>query len=119
VNIQNTAPEPEAYFIDPRLPGTTPLTLGALNTPSVTEPTNVTSTIPLYLIPTHTTSLSEQATTAGSQPIQFDSGSSAGDPDIFSDEGSTATGSFADKAAAEQAARTRERDMPTSRSRDR
>jgi hypothetical protein len=46
-----------------------------------TEPLTIpTSNIPTYLVPTHTTSFLEQASTSGSNPIEFDSSSPAGDP---------------------------------------
>jgi hypothetical protein len=50
------------------------------------------STIPMYLVPTHTTSLTATATAPA--PIYFDFWSVWGDPDVASTTGDTATGTF-------------------------
>ena len=90
----STFPQPEAYFIDARLPGSTPLSLVALNSPDTTAPLNVTENTPLYLFPTHTTAFTGAASTTGSTPIQFDSLGPSGDPDVISTVGSTVSASF-------------------------
>jgi hypothetical protein len=61
---------------------------------TTTEPLTIESVFPEYLVPTHTTAFSESASTSGSQPIEFDSASPAGDPDVGSTAGSTAGASF-------------------------
>jgi hypothetical protein len=107
IAIRNTGVEPEMYFLDARLPTSTTLTLASLTpaTPPLTAPItgdNV-ATVPYYLVPTHTTAWSEQATTTGKEPIQFDSqaDNTAGDPDILSSAGLTATASFSDNPLAQ------------------
>jgi hypothetical protein len=95
VRIHNGGSAPEAYFIDARLPTSTTLNLSSLSNASTTEPLNFTSNIPIYLLPTHTTSFFELAGTPGTQPIQFDSSSPAGDPDIASSAGTAVSASFA------------------------
>ncbi len=98
VTIKNTSPAAESFFPDARLPQSTRLALTALKGGSTTEPLTSSANIPLYLIPTETSALNEAARALGSQPIQFDSGSPAGDPDIVSTVGSSVTASlFADR----------------------
>jgi subtilisin family serine protease len=92
VDVSNTGDVPEEYFIDARQPGTTTLNLAALDGNTTTEPLSLTSNIPFYLVPSDTTSWSEQATVSGgTAPIEFDSSSPAGDPDVGSTVGTTAT----------------------------
>jgi hypothetical protein len=95
VTIKNTGTAQESFFPDARLPGSTSLNLGALGGATTTEPLTGEANIPEYLVPTNSTTLSEQASTTGSQPIIFDSASPAGDPDIASTFGQTAAASFA------------------------
>ena len=94
VTIKNTGPAPESFFPDARLPQSTHLPLMALKGASTTEPLTSKANIPVYLIPTETSALNEAARALGSQPIQFDSGSPAGDPDIASTVGSSVTASL-------------------------
>ncbi len=95
LTIKNTGPSFESFFPDARLPGSTQLNLGPLNgSSSTTVPLTVNSNIPVYLVPTNSTALNEQASTSGPQPIQFDSSAPAGDPDIASTAGPTAAASF-------------------------
>ncbi|HEY8625163.1 MAG TPA: S8 family serine peptidase [Solirubrobacteraceae bacterium] len=96
VTIQNTGNAPEAFFVDARSPGSTQITVPTLTTATAPEPFTAADTPPLYLVPTHTTLIKEQASTSGAQPIQFDSNPGIGDPDIASSAGKTATASFAD-----------------------
>jgi hypothetical protein len=107
VRISNPGISPELYFLDARLPATTTLTLASQvkGSPPVTAPVTFDNlaTVPFYLVPTHTTAWTEQATAAGTEPIQFDSqgGNTAGDPDIASTQGVTATASFTDNPIAQ------------------
>ncbi len=94
VTVTNPGPAPESFFPDARLPQSTHLPLTALNGGSTTEPLTSSSNLPAYLVPTETTALNEAASTTGSQPIQFDSSSAAGDPDIASTVGSSVTASL-------------------------
>ncbi|MBV9050104.1 MAG: S8 family serine peptidase, partial [Solirubrobacterales bacterium] len=95
VRITNNGPAPEAYFVDARLPGSTPLSLTSLTSPDTTVPLNVTKNAPLYLIPSHSTAWTGVATTTGSTPIQFDLGAPWGDPDVASTVGTQVSASFA------------------------
>jgi subtilisin family serine protease len=94
VAIRNSGPAPEAYFPDARLPGSVALPLASLGDRTTTVPLNINQNIPVYLVPTHTTSFVEQASTTGPLPILFDSSSAAGDPDLGSTAGATATASL-------------------------
>ena len=84
VAVRNTGDVPEEYFIDARQPGSTTLNLFALSGNTTSDPLTLTSNIPAYLVPSNTTSFLEQASTTGMVPIEFDSSSPAGDPDIGS-----------------------------------
>lgn len=87
VHIRNTSSAPAAYFVDPRLPGTTTLRLVSLNGPTVQAPLTGSSQLPLFLVPTHTSKVSATAQAAASTPIQLDTQAPAGDPDIGSNVG--------------------------------
>jgi len=90
VAIKNIGDAPEAYFLDARQPTVSNIPLAELNGNSVTtEPVTVSSNIPVWLVPTHTTALSGSATTTGTAPIQFDMGAPFGDPDIASNQGTS------------------------------
>jgi subtilisin family serine protease len=100
VQVTNTSSSPAAYFVDPRLNQSTTLTLAALNGATVRAPLSGTSTLPLYLVPTHTTAVYPTAQTKGSTPIMFDAQPIAGDPDIGSTTGKSVYGSFAENPVA-------------------
>jgi subtilisin family serine protease len=94
VHIRNTGDAPEVYFLDARLNNSISMNLAALNSPDTTAPLNVSENIPSYLVPSEATSLSEQAATTDSEPIQFDSSSPAGDPDLASNTGTSVSASL-------------------------
>jgi hypothetical protein len=87
VTITNNGTSPDAYFIDPRLSASTQYDLAPLDDPDTTVPDNVNLAIPFYLVPSDTTSITGLAATTGTAPIQIDSSSPWGDPDIASNEG--------------------------------
>ncbi len=93
--IKNTGTAPESFFPDARLPGSTPFSLGAVSGADTTEPLTFSANLPVYLVPTNSTSINLQASTTGSRAIQFDSQTASGDPDIASTFGTTAAASFA------------------------
>jgi hypothetical protein len=106
VTVTNHGPAPEAYFLDPRLPQQTAMGLVALCTgsaspcSSTTVPMEAGNNIPVYIVPTHTSALTGQASTTGSTPIMFDASAPAGDPDFPSDQGSSVSGTLhADRVA--------------------
>ncbi len=93
VKVTNSGSSPEAYFTDGRLDQSTTLDLSSLTSSSVKVP--ITGTPPLYLVPSHTTSLT--ATASSTVPIFFDYFWNFGDPDLISSSpptSSMATGSF-------------------------
>jgi hypothetical protein len=99
VTVQNNGPDPEVYFLDARLPQSTTESLAttAGTTNTVSEPNSQFNGNPVavYLVPTHTTSLAESATTTGPRAIEFDSAGPAGDPDLASSSGTSAALAFA------------------------
>jgi hypothetical protein len=95
VKIKNTGPEPELYFPDARLPGSVTAGLAPLGDPTTTTPVTISSNIPVYLLPTHATAWSAQATTTGSAPIQFDAEGPTGDPDVASSVGTSVSAALA------------------------
>lgn len=91
VSVTNNGAQTGYFFIDPRLNSYTTLYLAALDQASgLSLP--LTGAAPLWVVPTETSSVSVTAT--ASLPIKFDFGPIAGDPDIASDAGTTATGSY-------------------------
>ena len=94
VTVTNTGQVPEQYFVDPRQQGSTTVDLASVGGNTTTDPLTLTSNIPVYLVPSDTTSWNETASTTGTEPIQFDSSSPAGDPDVGSTSGTTATASL-------------------------
>ena len=87
VRITNNGTSPDAYFVDPRLASTTLYDLAPLDDPDTTVPDNVNFAVPFYLVPSDATTMTGVAATTGSEPIQFDSQSPNGDPDIASNQG--------------------------------
>ncbi|MBV9194014.1 MAG: protease inhibitor I9 family protein [Solirubrobacterales bacterium] len=95
IRITNNGASPEAYFLDGRLPGSTPLSLTSLSASDTTVPLNSSQNVPLYFIPSHSTAFTGVASTTGSTPIQFDAGAPLGDPDVASTVGTQVSASFA------------------------
>jgi hypothetical protein len=96
VTVTNNGPEPEDFFIDPRLDTETTLTLAPLTASTIPlPPTNE----PEWIVPTETSGI--QVSQTSSLPAMFDFGPFAGDPDTASTNtggtaglcGDTATGS--------------------------
>jgi hypothetical protein len=81
VKVTNSGNSPEAYFVDARLNQTTQLNIPAVTTSQVTVPIDSTD-IPLYVVPTHTTSVTASADAPA--PIYFDYWWAFGDPDLIS-----------------------------------
>ncbi|HMD25065.1 MAG TPA: S8 family serine peptidase, partial [Streptosporangiaceae bacterium] len=93
VTVTNNGPEPEDFFIDPRLDTETTLTLAPLTASTIPlPPTNE----PEWIVPTETSGI--QVSQTSSLPAMFDFGPFTGDPDSASTStgglcGDTATGS--------------------------
>ncbi len=81
VQITNTGIAPEDYFVDPRLNGSTSVTLAPFAPASGIVLPNVGSS-PVWFVPTQTSSVSVSQTS--SLPTMFDFGPFAGDPDLSS-----------------------------------
>jgi hypothetical protein len=94
VSVHNSGTAPEAYFVDGRLSSSTQYDLAALTGSSTTVPLNVSENFPFYIVPSDTTTLNAVAQTTGTEPIQFDFGAYAGDPDLASSVGINAAGSY-------------------------
>jgi len=88
VNVTNTAAAPEAFFVDPRLDNQTetlalPNQNSAVTATAFTIPLPAGLSFPYYLVPTHTTELEANVTSAdATTPVTFDTEPFAGDPDL-------------------------------------
>jgi len=80
VTVKNTGPEPEDFFIDPRLNKYVSLTLGSMTSGSITLPN--TGYPDEFLVPTETSGI--QVTQSSSVPAMFDYGTTINDPDLGS-----------------------------------
>lgn len=100
VQVTNRGSTPEAYFIDARLDRSSQLSLASSTGSTVPVPVPST-TVPQYLVPTHTTSIT--ATATASAPIFFDYSWAFGDPDLISSsppDSGTASGTFTSSSVA-------------------
>jgi hypothetical protein len=80
VTITNTGVQPEDYFLDPRLNGTTSMTLAPFDQATGLALPLTVALPPYWLVPTQTSSV--DAAASSSLPTVFDFGSFAGDPDL-------------------------------------
>lgn len=88
VKVTNTGTVPEAYFLDPRLTGSTTYPLYV--SPTAVSLPDATGNIPAFLVPSNTTALRERLT--GDGPLTFDTQTNAGGPDLpATSNGNTAT----------------------------
>jgi hypothetical protein len=96
IKVTNTGTAPEAYFVDGRTTTETTYDLVSVTSPDTQAPLTFSDNFPEYLVPSQTTSITAEATTDGTEPIQFDMSTPAGDPDLASGQGldvtATATG---------------------------
>jgi hypothetical protein len=79
VSVTNNGPEPEDFYIDPRLNTDTSLTLASLTGSTVALPA---SSEPEWIVPTETSGI--QVSQTASLPAMFDLGTFPGDPDLSS-----------------------------------
>jgi hypothetical protein len=91
VTVTNTGTAPEAYFIDGRTNGQVTYDLASVTSPDSQAPLTFEDNFPQYLVPSQTTSITAEATTDGTEPIQFDMSTPAGDPDVASNQGTDVT----------------------------
>ena len=82
VTITNTGTAPEDYFVDPRLNGTTSLTLAPFGATEPASSLPMTDGFPAWFVPSETSSISVAQTS--SLPAMFDFQPVAGDPDLSS-----------------------------------
>jgi hypothetical protein len=87
IKVTNTGTAPEAYFVDGRTDAQTTYDLTALDSPDSVAPLTFADNIPDFLVPSQTTSITGEARTTGTEPIQFDMASPTGDPDLASGQG--------------------------------
>ena len=91
VHVRNDGTSPEAYFVDARLDTQVTTALAAQSTSTLSLP-DLNGTVPLFLVPTHTTTVT--ATASSPSKLFFDFTYDYGDPDVFSSIGTTATGTL-------------------------
>lgn len=91
ISVTNNGLQAEDFFIDPRLNTSTTLALAPFSQASdLSLPLTVGS--PVWFVPSETSSVSLAAT--ASLPIEFDFSPFPGDPDLVSNIGTSATGSY-------------------------
>jgi hypothetical protein len=93
LKVTNTGTAPEAYFVDGRTNSQATYDLVSVTSPDSKAPLTFADNFPEYLVPSQTSSITAEATTDGSEPIQFDMSTPAGDPDIASGQGLDVTAS--------------------------
>ncbi|MBN9609306.1 MAG: protease inhibitor I9 family protein [Actinobacteria bacterium] len=81
VTITNSSVKPLSYFVDPRLDETGTLTLADLTTPTTIPLPQPATVVPLWLVPTHVSSLTLTAT--ADQPVNVDFYWQGGNPDGY------------------------------------
>ena len=87
IKVTNTGTAPEAYFVDGRTNAQATYNLVSVTSPDSQAPLTFADNFPQYLVPSQTTSIAAEATTDGTEPIQFDMSTPAGDPDVASNQG--------------------------------
>ena len=91
LQVTNNGSTPEAYFVDARLNTQVTAKIATQTTATLKLPSR-SSTVPTFLVPSHTTAL--KATASSSAPLYFDFTWAFGDPDLISSFGKTATGTY-------------------------
>jgi hypothetical protein len=102
VTVKNTGNAAESYFIDGRLGQSTTINLSS--TTDATVPVPITGAPPTFVVPSHTTSITADA--SASAGIFFDFSQVFGDPDLMSDSqpyGENPTGTLTSSAVADGA----------------
>ena len=95
LKVTNNGTAPEAYFVDGRTNTQATYNLVSVTSPDSQAPLTFADNFPQYLVPSQTTSITAEATTDGTEPIQFDMSTPAGDPDVASGQGLDVTASAA------------------------
>ncbi len=91
ITVTNNGDSPEEYFVDPRLAKNVTVKLAAQSTSSLELP-NLFGVVPLYLVPSQTSSVTATVT---SKAVQFfDLQYPFGDPDLISSTGKTSKLTF-------------------------
>lgn len=94
VLVKNTGAEPETYQLDPRTTSQTPLTAVSVTDEGGTLPVTDATTIPQYIVPPFSSKLQLSASTTGSTPIEFDTSTYWGAPDVASGPSTGGTASM-------------------------
>lgn len=89
VNIRNNGAASEAYFVDARFNTTVSLPLPTWPTGTNVASLPLQGNPPLWLVPTHTSSV--QVAAAATVPVEFDYGTYTSDPDLFGAPTATTT----------------------------
>lgn len=87
VSVTNGGTSPEEYFVDARLPTSTTVSLSSGTVGYDLVPNPASGLSPLYLVPSHSTSLTATAVAPG--PATVEAGFEYGDPDVASAPGTT------------------------------
>jgi hypothetical protein len=80
VTVRNTGTAPEDFFVDPRSDRLASVSLAAVEPTTLPLPMPGTAASPAWLVPTETTDVAVVA--QANQPVAFDYGPEAGDPDL-------------------------------------
>ncbi len=91
IKVTNTGTAPESYFVDGRTDAEVAYNLPSATSPQTTVPFNFYQNLPVYIVPSETSTLEAAASTTGTEPIQFDLGAPSGDPDVASGQGQSVT----------------------------
>jgi subtilisin family serine protease len=87
IRVTNNGAAPEAYFVDGRTNTSATYNLVAQTASDSQAPLTFADNFPEFLVPSQTTSITGSASTSGTEPIEFDMSSAAGDPDVASNAG--------------------------------
>ena len=92
VRVTNSGSTPEAYFVDARLTRQTSVTLAPQTVANIRLPDYNFTTLPTYLVPSHTRAIT--GTVTAGAPAFFDFTWPFGDPDLISSAGKTAVRTY-------------------------
>lgn len=81
LSVTNTGAAPAYFFADPRLSAPTVLTLAPAGSATVAFPVTTATSLPAYLVPTHTLALA--VTSTSTIPATLDATAATGSPDLF------------------------------------
>jgi hypothetical protein len=100
VEVTNDTSSPEEFFTDARLAKSVTEDLSPVTVSQLTLP-NVDGVLPLFLVPSHTTSISSEVTASKTLIYDMSYEGELGDPQIISSTGKTAKASFSGSPVAD------------------